>query len=206
MDNKKNTGVDNSGNCNSGNWNFGDFNSGGWNLGDCNSGNNNSGNWNSGSWNSGNKNSGNWNSGNNNPGYLNSTEPTVRMFNKDTGKSYDEIKKYIPDYFYNITLTKWISEDDMSEQEKKDNPSYRVTGGYLKVYEYKEAWRNAWDEASKEDREKTLKLPNWDNELFKEISGIDVEAELSKPKEVVVTMDEVAKALGVDVKRLKIRK
>ena len=45
---------------------------------------------------------------------------------------------------------------------------------------YKKAFRKAWNEASKEKHKKLLKLPNWDNEVFKEISGIDAEAEIAK--------------------------
>ena len=48
----------------------------------------------------------------------------------------------------------------------------------MKTIGYKEAWRKSWNKASDEDRRKVLALPNWDNEVFKEISGIDVEKEL----------------------------
>lgn len=53
-------------------------------------------------------------------------------------------------------------------------------GGFLKTFDYKEAWRLAWDKASKEEHLKMLELPNWDNEVFKEISGIDAETEIAK--------------------------
>ena len=36
----------------------------------------------------------------------------------------------------------------------------------------------------KEEHKELLKLPNWDNEVFKEISGIDAEAEIAKESEV----------------------
>lgn len=45
---------------------------------------------------------------------------------------------------------------------------------------YKEAFKLAWDKSSKEEHKKLLDLPNWDNEIFKEISGIDAEAEIEK--------------------------
>lgn len=34
--------------------------------------------------------------------------------------------------------------------------------------------------ANKEEHEKLLKLPNWNNGIFKKISGIDAEAEIAK--------------------------
>ena len=45
---------------------------------------------------------------------------------------------------------------------------------------YKEAFRKAWEEASKEEHKKLLKLPNWNNKIFRKISGIDAEAEIVK--------------------------
>lgn len=39
---------------------------------------------------------------------------------------------------------------------------------------------NWMQKASLEEHEELLKLPNWDNEVFKEITGIDAEAEIAK--------------------------
>ena len=143
-----------------------------------NSGNRNSGNWNSGDCNSGDWNSGNCNSGNRNSGFFNSDEPCVRMFNKMTKKKRSEIS--IPSWCY-FDLTVWVSHDTATDEEKKEHKKEIETcGGFLKTLEYKEAWRLAWDKASKEEHKKLLKLPNWNNDVFKEISGIDAEAEIAK--------------------------
>ena len=183
-----NSGNFNSGNWNSGNFNSGDCNSGNRNSGDCNSGNRNSGNRNSGDcnsgdcnsgyWNSGNRNSGNWNSGNWNSGYFNIDSPLIRIFNKETDKTRDEID--FPSFLY-FDLTVWISHDTATDEEKEVHKTEIETcGGFLKTLEYKEAFRLAWDKASKEEHKKLLNLPNWNNEIFKEISGIDAEAEIAK--------------------------
>ena len=123
-------------------------------------------------------NSGNWNSGNCNSGFFNTNEPFVRMFNKDT-----KLKKYEIDIplFCHFDLTVWVSHDTATEEEKEDhNEEIKTCGGFLKTLDYKEAWRLAWNKASKEEHLEMLKLPNWDNEVFKEISGIDAEAEIAK--------------------------
>ena len=147
--------------CNSGNWNSGNRNSG-----NCNSGNRNSGNWNSGNWNSG-----DWNSGN-----CNTDTPKVRIFNKETDVRRADIE--FPDFFY-FDLTQFVSYDTATDEERKEHKKEIETcGGFLKSMDYKKAWRKSWDKADDEDRRKVLALPNWDNELFKEISGIDVENEL----------------------------
>ena len=151
-----------SGHRNSGYGNSGDGNSGYWNSGDWNSGDGNSGYWNSGDWNSGDWNSGYWNSG-----YLNTDKPKIRIFNKETDlKEID-----FPSYFY-FHLTEFIDVDDMTEKEKKDYPHYKTTTGFLRVFKYKDAWKNSFDKATKEDVKKTLELPNFSHKLFEEISGI----------------------------------
>lgn len=134
--------------------------------------------WNSGNRNTGSWNSGDWNTGNRNSGYFNSDEPFVRMFNKDTRLKENEID--IPAFCY-FDLNVWVSHDTATAKEKKEHKKeIEACGGFLKALSYEEAWRFAWNEASKEEHLKMLELPNWDNEVFKEISGIDAEAEITK--------------------------
>ena len=78
-------------------------------------------------------------------------------------------------------LSVWVSHDTATSEEKeKYKNEIETCGGFLKILEYKEAFKLAWDKASKEEHKKLLDLPNWDNEIFKEISGIDAEAEIKK--------------------------
>ena len=178
-----NSGNWNSGDCNSGDYNSGNWNSGDWNSGDCNSGDYNSGDWNSGNcnsgnWNSGDCNSGNWNSGNWNSGFFNSDEPYVRMFNKMTDKKRCDID--IPSWCY-FDFTVWVSHDTATEEEKIEHKTeIEICGGFLKTINYKDAWRIAWNKASIEERKKLFDLPNWDNQVFEEITGIDAETEIAK--------------------------
>ena len=173
-----NSGNRNSGNCNSGNWNSGNCNSGNWNSGNRNSGNWNSGNCNSGNWNSGNWNSGNWNSGNRNSGFFNSNEPNVRMFNKDTKLKKDDIN--IPSWCY-FNLTVWVSHDTATEEDKEvHKKEIETCGGFLKTLEYKEAWKLAYDKTNDKEKIQLFNLPNFDADIFKEISGIDVRADYKK--------------------------
>ena len=149
------------------------INSSSWNSGDRNSGYRNSGNRNSGSCNSGSWNSGSWNSG-----FFNSDEPNIRMFNKDTNLKRGDIN--IPSWCC-FSLTVWVSHDTATEEEKeKYKREIETFGGYLKTLEYKEAWKLAWSKASKEEHKQLLKLPNWNNKVFIEITGIDAELEITK--------------------------
>ena len=165
--------------------------------------------WNTGkentwSFNSWDRNSWDRNSWDRNSWYLNSDKPTVRIFNKDTGISRDDFDlNQFPSFFYFDYLpTEWISETDMTEEEKKSNPLYNIAWWYLKKNipntaseESKKewiqkAWRASRDKASEEDRNKIYALPNWDNEIFKEISWIDVDKELNN-KELNLTGEQV---------------
>ena len=174
----RNSGSRNSGNFNSGDCNSGNFNSGDNNSGNCNSGNCNSGDRNSGNRNSGNFNSGDYNSGDSNSGFFNSDEPYVRMFNKMTDKKRCDI--VIPSWCC-FDLTVWVSHDTATEEEKAEHKAeIEVCGGFLKPINYKDAWRLAWNKASVKERKQLFKLPNWDNKVFEEITGIDAETEIAK--------------------------
>lgn len=178
-----NTGVENTGENNSGHWNSGYGNSGNWNSGDYNSGH-----WNSGHRNSGDCNSGYGNSTNRSAGIFCSTESTVRMFNKETNLKWDEIDHPNFDKFY---LNKWVSESEMTEEEKKADPNFYVRGGYLKTYTWEDAWKNFWRETDEKNRQKFLNLPNFDPLVFKKITGLDVATKPLSGKEVKVTLDGV---------------
>ena len=168
-----NSGDGNGGNCNSGNWN-----SGNWNSGDCNSGDGNGGNCNSGNCNSGNWNSGNWNSGDCNSGYFNVDSPLVRVFGKETDVKKEDID--FPSWLY-FDLTQWVSHDTATDKEKKEHKNeIEISGGFLKVLDYKEAFRLAWSKAEFSERKKLFSLPNWNNEIFMQISGIDAEKEIAE--------------------------
>ena len=173
-----NGGDFNSGDFNSGNFNSGDFNSGDRNGGDFNSGNFNGGDFNSGDFNSGNFNSGDFNSGNWNSGFFNSNEPNVRMFNKDTKLKKDDIN--IPSWCH-FNLTVWVSHDTATEEDKEvHKKEIETCGGFLKTLEYKEAWKLAYDKTNDKEKIQLFNLPNFDADIFEEISGIDVRADYKK--------------------------
>ena len=180
-----NSGNYNSGDCNSGNRNSGYYNSGNRNSGNGNSGDYNSGNYNSGDCNSGNYNSGNYNSGNRNSGMFNTDEPNVRLFNKETTLKRKDIN--LP-YIY-LKTTEWIPEEKMTDLQKKEYSDFHIKKGTLITRTYKEAWELYWSEASHDDRQKFLDLPNFCCNIFMEITGIDVEKKVVSCEGKVVEID-----------------
>ena len=179
---KANMGFGNIGNYNSGNYNSGSYNSGTHNTGKNNSGNYNSGNCNDGSYNSGNcndgdYNTGDWNKTNFSSGCFNTEESKILMFNKPSDWSIEDwrcskAKELLNTISYNAL--QWVHSDKMTEEEKEQYPKYKTTGGYLKKLDKIECNQLWWNTLSDCDKNVIKSLPNFDAEIFKEITGIDI--------------------------------
>ena len=181
----RNTGYCNTGDCNTGDRNTGyrntgDRNTGYRNTGDCNTGDCNTGDCNTGDRNTGYRNTGSYNACNHSAGMFNTKEQPMYLFNKPTDFTRDEFKNVFPNehrLLFNspFPLTEWITESNMTDEEKEANPSYKTAEGYLKKRTYHEAWQVMWDSWTKEQQESIKNLPNFDKDIFKEITGIEVE-------------------------------
>jgi len=199
---RKNIGCCNSGDWNSGDWNSGNQNSGHYNSGDRNSGHYNSGYYNSGyynsgHYNSGNRNSGHYNSGDRNSGHYNSGDFNSGDWNKCDYSSgcfnTEKQKMHMFNKLSEWTYEDWLSSDarklmaqlgrqnlkyilfsDMTDAEKKAHPDAETTGGYLQPGDKSDAvsW---WKGLSEEEKATIKAIPNFDREIFMEITGIDVE-------------------------------
>ena len=195
-----NTGKGCTGLCNSGDWNSGNRNSGDWNSGNRNSGNRNSGNRNSGDWNSGNRNSGDWNSGNRNSGNRNSgnrnsgdwnkcsfsngcfntVEPKIYLFNKPSDWTYRDWLNSDARYLLNQIpgdVLEYVWFEDMTDEEKAAHPEAKTTGGYLKQLDNSECGSIWWRGLNDYEKSIIKAIPNFDKEIFKEITGVDVDME-----------------------------
>lgn len=64
----------------------------------------------------------------------------------------------------------WIWEDDMTDEEKEQHPEYLVTGGFLKHIEKETGRQMWWDGLSDRKKDIVMQLPNFDKDIFKEIS------------------------------------
>lgn len=142
----------NSGNRNGGYWNSGNHNSGYWNSGNRNSGYGNSGDCNSGNWNSG-----NYNSCGHSSGFFNSINENVYMFNKPTDMDYKAIFEKLCeiDIFFDVILCYSDGEEP-------------------KIRTYKEAWKEWYNRQESNIDEKLKQLPNFDADVFEEITGLRI--------------------------------
>lgn len=189
----KNTGYRNTGHRNIGNWNTGDLNTGtsnagyrdtgNWNTGDKNTGDWNTGNWNTGNantgdWNTGNFNTGDWNKSSHNTGCFNTEEQKIMLFNQPSDMTYQDWLQSEARHLLNQipkNVTEWINEEDMTEEEKTVQPTYRATGGYLKTLDESECGQLWWNNLDQEDKDIIWAIPNFDPDIFFECTGIKVE-------------------------------
>lgn len=176
----KNAGNENTGNMNIGNKNTGDCNTGDKNTGDCNpgdknTGNSNTGNKNTGNYNIGDKNTGDWNISSCNTGCFMTEEQKISMFNQSSNWTYQEWLCSDARHLLNQiskSVVEWIYTEDMTEEEKTEHPTHKTTGGYLKILDESECGQIWWDSLT--DRQKGIirAIPNYDKEIFEQITGI----------------------------------
>ena len=184
---KKCTGLCNAGDNNTGNRNTGNCNTGNWNTGNRNTGNCNTGNWNTGDWNTGNCNTGNcntgdwntgdWNKSSFNTGCFNTEEQKIILFNKPSNMTYREWMDSDAKYLLNQipkNVVEWVSEEDMTDEEKAAYPTYETTGGYLKVLDESKCGQLWWNGLSDCDKQIIKSIPNFDPDIFYECTGIKV--------------------------------
>ena len=170
-----NTGKGCTGLCNSGNRNSGNRNSGNRNSGNWNSGNRNSGNWNSGDWNSG-----DWNKCSFSNGCFNTVSPKIYLFNKPSEWTYQDWLNSEARYLLNQIpgdVLEYIYLSDMTDEEKAEHPEAETTGGYLKILDNSECAVIWWRGLSDRQKAVITAIPNFDKEIFKQITGIDVDAD-----------------------------
>ena len=167
-----NTGNRNTGNCNTGNCNTGDWNTGNWNTGD-----RNTGNWNTGNRNTGNCNTGDWNTTSFSGGCFNTEPSKIYLFNKPSDWTlqdwFDSRALHLLNQIDNYPL-EYVYFDDMTDEEKATHPEAKTTGGYLKERTTADSAREWWACLDDDERNVIYSLPNFDPEIFEEITGIDV--------------------------------
>lgn len=153
------------------------------NIGKGNTGFRNSGDWNSGDWNSGNYNSGNcnsgdWNKTNFSSGCFNTKESKILMFNKPSDWTLtdwyrSEARRLLDEIKPNVL--NWIWSESMTDEEKEQHPEHKTTGGYLKRFDKSERGQNWWNNLTDDKKNIIKSLPNFDAEIFEEITGIHID-------------------------------
>lgn len=128
--------------------------------------------------NSGDCNSGDWNKTCFSNGCFNTESPKIFLFNKPSDWTYQDwlnsdARYILMDCPSNVLA--WVWDDDMTDEEKEQHPEYSVTGGFLKHIEKETGRQMWWDGLSDRQKDIVMQLPNFNKDIFKEITGITVE-------------------------------
>ena len=62
----------------------------------------------------------------------------------------------------------------MTDTEKAEHPEHEKTGGYLKTIPFKDACILMWDKLDDDEKKAVTEMPNFDADVFEEITGIKV--------------------------------
>ena len=132
---------------------------------------------NSGNYNSGNYNSGDWNSTNYSAGFFNSVEQPLYIFNKPADINRDDFNDLfvVKAMRWKYENNWWIYSENMTDEEKAAHPEHKTTGGYLKTVDFKTACGLMWDNMTDDEKAAVKDIPNFDADVFKEITGIVVD-------------------------------
>ena len=128
--------------------------------------------------NTGNCNTGNWNKSSFNTGCFNTEERNIFLFNKPSDWSYQdwlhsEVRHLLNQIPKNVV--EWVYSDDMTDEEKTEHPTHECTGGYLKVLDESECGQIWWDSLTDRQKEIIRSIPNYNKEIFEQITGIKTE-------------------------------
>lgn len=137
----------------------------------------NLGKGNAGLCNSGDWNSGDWNKTNFSNGCFNTEEPKIFLFNKPSDWTYRDWLNSDARYLLNQiprNVVDWIWSDDMTDEEKEQHPEYEVVDGYLKILDESECGQLWWDSLSERYKNIIKAMPNFDKEIFEDVTGIKI--------------------------------
>ena len=130
--------------------------------------------------NSGDWNSGDWNKCSFSNGCFNTAEPKIYLFNKPSDWTYIDWLNSDARYLLNQIpgdVLEYVWFEDMTDEEKTAHPEAKVTGGYLKQLDNSECGSIWWRGLNDYEKSIIKAIPNFDKEIFKEITGVDVDME-----------------------------
>ena len=104
-------------------------------------------------------------------------EPNIMMFNKPSNWTYNDWYESDARWLLNQIpkdVVEWIWSNDMTDEEKEQHPTYKTTGGYLKVLDESECGQLWWRGLSDRKKEVIKTMPNFDADIFYQCTGINI--------------------------------
>lgn len=123
-------------------------------------------------------NTGDWNKSSFNTGCFNTEEQKILLFNKPLEMTYREWLESDARYLLNQIpkgVVEWVYKNSMTDDEKAAYPTYKTTGGYLKVLDESECGQIWWNGLPDYHKNIIKSIPNFDAEIFYLCTGIKVD-------------------------------
>ena len=134
---------------------------------------------NTGNCNTGDCNTGDWNKASFSNGCFNTIEPKIYLFNKPSEWTYRDWLNSKARHLMNLipgNVLEWRCLQQMTDEEKAAHPEAETTGGYLKELDNSECGAIWWRNLNEAEKAVIMSIPNFDKAIFKEITGVDVDA------------------------------
>ena len=111
------------------------------------------------------------------------------IFNKKVSEEvYNNTMKLINAKNIKLPIAKWTEYKDLPKDEQ--TTTTKQLNGKLKTLSYQDAWKQMWSEFSADDKNFFKSLPNFNPEIFKEITGIEITDDIClSGKKVKVEVD-----------------
>jgi len=120
-------------------------------------------------------------------------QQNLMIFNKKVSEEvYNQTIKYIRAKDFKLPVAKWIEYKDLNKDEQ--TTTAKQLNGLLKTLSYQNAWKEMWATFSKEDKNFFKTIPNFDAELFENITGIKFEDNSQKTKQLKKAQELIDKA------------
>ena len=129
------------------------------NTGNYNTGNRNTGNRNTGDWNTG-----DWNCTDRSTGFFCTEIQTVKIFDVDTGKTYEELRDLLPTILWKIPFGNYWSNGELKTYTSEDRQEF-------------------YDNLSVDDKLKIKTIPHFNAEKFEKCTGIKVVNKIGNKEE-----------------------
>lgn len=100
------------------------------------------------------------------------------MFNKPSNWTFKDWLNSDARYLLNSIpkdVTEWVWSSDMTDQEKEAHPEHETTGGYLKVLDESNCAQSWWNNLSDNQKNIIKALPNFNAEIFEQITGVKID-------------------------------
>lgn len=115
------------------------------------------------------------NTGNRNTGAFCTGESKIKLFNKESNWTHEQfIESKVYSLLCEVNTNMWIWESEMSNEQKEKYPSFKTSGGCLVDTPYKQAFSDRWNNWSEENKNEFKSLPNFDADIFEQITGVKI--------------------------------